>query len=299
LEFFAALSVALVAVYCGFNLLGILPFPAPEQLDLAHAFFVLALAPEFYAPMRRLAAAYHDRRAAETASERLQQFISRPAQVPGSPPTLQPAGLVFDAVTIRYPGSVEAAVEDFSLSVPAGRVVALVGPSGSGKSSLLNLLLGLAPLSAGRVRFGTADLAAGDFAAVAAWAGQVSLILPLSIRDNIALARPDASPSDVDAAVHAAGLGPMLATRLLGLETLLDARGSGLSGGERRRIALARALLKPAPLLLLDEPTAHLDTDAEAALVATIQRACAGRTVVIATHSDRLADIADVVVRLG
>ncbi|QXQ05980.1 thiol reductant ABC exporter subunit CydD [Sphingosinicellaceae bacterium] len=299
LEFFAALSVALVAVYCGFSLLGILPFAAPEQLDLARAFFVLALAPEFYAPMRRLAAAYHDRQSADTAAERLQSFGTS-TRMPGRAVSLEPAELVFDGVTIRYPGSVDAAVNDVSLVIPAGQVVALVGPSGSGKSSLLNLLLGLAPLTGGRVGFGGVDLAeAGDFAGVAAWAGQVSLILPASIRDNIALARPDAGEPDIAAAVRGAGLGPMLAARRHGLDTLLDARGSGLSGGERRRIALARALLKPAPLLLLDEPTAHLDAEAETALIATIHRACAGRTVLIATHSDRLAAIADVVVRLG
>ncbi|MDF0489308.1 thiol reductant ABC exporter subunit CydD [Sphingomonas sp. H39-1-10] len=301
LEFFAALSVALVAVYCGFNLLHLLPFPVPEQLDLGRALFVLALAPEFYAPMRRLAAAYHDKQAAETAADRLAALEGeRPA--PAAPAPLPPAapGIVFDAVTIRYPGEDTTAVSRFSLDIAPGETLALLGPSGSGKSSLLHLLLGLAPLSDGAVRVGGIDLArSGGVAALAAWVGQNPLLIAGSIRDNLLLARPEACAPDISAAIHAAGLGPMLVKRPQGLDSPIDARGGGLSGGERRRIALARALLKAAPLLLLDEPTAHLDARAEADLIATIDRARAGRTVIIATHSERLAAIADRVVRLG
>ncbi|PTQ08287.1 thiol reductant ABC exporter subunit CydD [Sphingomonas oleivorans] len=302
LEFFAALSVALVAVYAGFNLLGLLPFPVPERLSLGQAFFVLALAPEFYGPMRRLAAAYHDRQAAETAAERLSAIEA--ARAPAAPPT--PAlserlpGIRFEHVTIRYPGEDRAALSDVSLDVAPGKIVALIGPSGSGKSSLLHLLLGLAPLSGGRVRIGDMDLGElGSIAPFAAWAGQAPLIIAGTIRDNLLLARPDASPQEIAEAVRAAGLGPLLLKRRCGIDSPIDARGGGLSGGERRRIALARALLKPAPFLLLDEPTAHLDAASEADLIATITHACAGRTTLIATHSARLAAIADIVVRLG
>ncbi|MBO9713291.1 thiol reductant ABC exporter subunit CydD [Sphingomonas sp.] len=290
LEFFAALSVALVAVYCGFNLLGLLPFPVPEKLDLARAFFVLALAPEFYGPLRRLAAAYHDKQAAETAADRLMALPEPAAAPPGTPADL-PA-IVFSDVTIRYPGEERDAVSGVSFAVAPGETVALLGPSGSGKSSLLHLLLGLAPLSSGSV-------SVGNVAAIAAWAGQQPLIVAGTIRDNLLLARTEASADELATAIEAAGLAPMLANRPLGLDSPIDARGSGLSGGERRRIALARALLKPAPLLLLDEPTAHLDHASETALIATIAAARRGRTVLIATHSERLAAIADHVVRLG
>ena len=258
-----------------------------------------------HAPMRRLAAAYHDRQAAETAAERLQALVEPDRLVASAPlrallPSHTAAELIFDDVTIRYAGNIDAPVHGFSLAVPAGHVVALVGPSGSGKTSLLNLLLGLVPLDRGRVTLGGIDLiAAGNFATVAAWVGQTSLILSASIRDNIVLGKPDATVREIERAVNAAGLGAMLGVRRHGLDTVLDARGSGLSGGERRRIALARALLKPAPLLLLDEPTAHLDAEAEAAMIATIRQTCAGRTVLIATHSECLAVIADRVVRLG
>jgi ATP-binding cassette subfamily C protein CydD len=300
LEFFAALSVALVAVYAGFNLLGLLPFKVPEKLDLGHAFFVLALAPEFYAPMRRLAAAYHDRQAAETAAERLAALA-----VPVVASTSRVAALLaapeisFENVTIRYPDAERDAVAHLSFDVAAGETVALVGPSGSGKSSVLHLLLGLAPLSDGRILLDGLDLSVTcGIAGSAAWAGQIPLILPMTIARNIALARPEADESDIEAAAIAAGLGPTLAGREQGLATLLDTRGSGLSGGERRRIGLARAILTPAPLLLLDEPTAHLDIAAETALIEVIRTACSGRTALIATHSSRLAAIADRIVYL-
>ncbi|MCK8455190.1 thiol reductant ABC exporter subunit CydD [Sphingomonas faeni] len=301
LEFFAALSVALVAVYAGFNLLGLLPFPVPEKLDLGRAFFVLALAPEFYAPMRRLAAAYHDRQAAETAAERLAAVEkARVAPLPVAPVWSSAAPAIrFESVSIRYDGQDRAAVSDVSLEVRAGTIVALVGPSGSGKSSLLHLLLGLAPLSGGRISIGDHDLAEiGSLAPIAAWMGQSPLILPGTIGSNIALADPSASVERIAEVARIAGLSPMLLARG-GLGAVIDARGSGLSGGERRRIALARVLLKPAPVVLLDEPTAHLDAPSEAHLIAAIARACTGRTTIIATHSARLAAIADVVIDLG
>ncbi|MDF2495641.1 MAG: hypothetical protein K0S66_2575 [Sphingomonas sp.] len=299
LEFFAALSVAMVAVYCGFNLLGQLPFPVPEQLDLGRAFFVLALAPEFYGPMRRLAAAYHDKQSAETAAERL-MALPAPSATPRPRRVAAPPALAFVGVSIRYPESDRPAVARASFTVEPGQTVALVGPSGSGKSSLLHLLLGLAPLESGTVLVDGVPLdSIGTIAPLASWAGQHPLLLAGTIRDNVLLANRPATPQQLAVAVEAAGLGPMLARRPNGLESVIDPRGSGLSGGERRRIALARALLKPAPVLLLDEPTAHLDHASETALIATIAAACRGRTTLIATHSERLAAIADHVVRLG
>jgi ATP-binding cassette subfamily C protein CydD len=297
LEFFAALSVALVAVYCGFALLGLLPFRVPETLNLARAFFVLALAPEFYGPMRRLAAAYHDKQAAETAAERLSAFPP-PLVTSAITPVGALPSLVFDQVTIRYPDNDRDAVSGVSFEVPSGSIVALLGPSGSGKTSLLHLLLGLAPLSSGEVRVGGVAFP-GTLAPHSSWAGQHPLIIAGSIADNLRLACPAATPDALAAVIRDAGLGPMLARRTHGIDSIVDARGSGLSGGERRRIALARALLKPAPILLLDEPTAHLDAMSEAALIACIARACKGRTVLIATHSERLAAIADHVVHIG
>lgn len=298
LEFFAALSVALVAVYCGFNLLRLLPFPVPEQLDLKRAFFVLALAPEIYLPMRRLAAAYHDRQAAEAATASL-IALPRLQPRPAAPTFAAPPAIRFSGVTLRYPDADAPVLEGFDLDIPAGRTVALLGPSGSGKTSLLNLLLDLAPLSAGAVLIDGRPLTElGALSGQIAWAGQHPLITPGSIADNIALAKRDATRAQIEAAAQRVGLAGALAGRPGGLDAWLDERGSGLSGGERRRLSLARALLKPAPILLMDEPTANLDAVAEAELLDAIREAARGRTTLIATHSQAVADLADHVVRL-
>ena len=295
LEFFAALSVALVAVYCGFNLLRLLPFPVPEQLDLKRAFFALALAPEVYAPLRRLAAAYHDRQAAEAAALTL---AALPAPAPPPPAATFDAApaIRFRAVTVAYD---ETPVFDgFDLDVAPGEIVALLGPSGSGKTTLLNLLLGLAPLSGGEVLVGDRRLShLGSIAASVAWAGQAPVILPGTLADNLALAHPSASRDDLEQAARAVGLAEVLDGRG-GLDTRLDERGAGLSGGERRRLGLARAMLKPAPILLLDEPTADLDAASEQALLPILRAAAKGRTTLITTHSEAVAALADRVVRL-
>ncbi|MCB8875082.1 thiol reductant ABC exporter subunit CydD [Acidisoma silvae] len=304
LEFFAALAVALVAVYCGFNLLGLAPeFVQPfhfGHLDLARAFFILALAPEFYLPMRRLAATYHDRQSAETAADGLMAIAAQAPPAAAAPLALQAAPRIrFDHVMLRYPGHDHAVLDAFTLDIAPGQTVALLGPSGAGKTSILNLLLGLVEPTQGRVFID--DHALGPLATVAGsvgWVGQSPLITAGTLAENIALARPDATGTEILLAAREAGLSAMLATRAQGLQTDIDERGSGLSGGERQRVALARFFLNPAPLLLLDEPTAHVDAAAEEALVASIAKAAQGRTTLIATHSPRLAAIADRIVRL-
>ncbi len=294
MEFFAAISVALVAVYCGFTLLGLMPVPVPETLDLPRALFVLALAPEVYAPVRRLAAAYHERQAAEAAAtslataprERTNASRIGSRLVLSAPPAIR-----FEGVSVRYPGG-EEPISELDLRLAPQEVVALMGPSGSGKSSLLHLLIGLAPLSSGRVLInGTGLPSESGLAGAVAWAGQHPFVSPGSVGHNIALARPSASRREVMAAAAQAALSG-------DLERELDERGGGLSGGERRRLGLARALLSDAPIVLLDEPTANLDAEAELTLLPILRRLTAGRTALIATHSDTVAALADRVVRL-
>lgn len=289
LEFFSALSVALIAVYCGFNLLRLLPFPVPETLDLGRAFFVLALAPEVYQPLRRLAAAYHDRQAAEAAAPALiTPDETKPVRLTlgDTAPSIR-----FLAVSIAYDGAAPV-IDGLDLDVRPGQVVALVGASGAGKSSLLHLLLGLSPLTAGAVEIGGVRLGDGvDLSGQIAWASQAPVVVPGSLARNVALADPTACPGRVKAAAQTAGLTG-------DLERPIDERGGGLSGGERRRLGLARAMLKRAPILLLDEPTANLDPASEQAMLETIREAARGRTTLIATHSAAVAALADRVVRL-
>lgn len=293
LEFFSALSVALVAVYCGFNLLRILPFPAPDQLSLGQAFFLLALAPEVYQPMRRLAAAYHERQAAEAAVPHLQALeAALPAQARQPVDLTAAPRIVWSDVTITY-GEAAPAVSGFSHDLAAGRSLAFTGPSGSGKSSLLHALLGLSPVTAGTIRID--DLAldtAHDLGPSIAYAGQAPMVVPGTLGDNIRIARPEASDREVMAAAAQAGLSG-------NLNRPIDERGGGLSGGERRRLGLARAFLKPSAILILDEPTAHLDAASEQKLLPVIREACAGRTSLIATHSAAVAALADEVILLS
>ncbi|MBX3593357.1 MAG: ATP-binding cassette domain-containing protein [Sphingomonas sp.] len=283
LEFFAALSVALVAVYCGFSLLGLLPFPDPERLTLGEAFFALAMAPEFYLPMRRLAAAYHEKQLGEAAQTAL-------AGLPAPLPPVATAG-AFDGVAVRaaridWPG---VSIGPVDLTLGRTGLIALTGPTGSGKTSLLAAIAGQLHLTGGEVGVIAPD--------EIAWAAQRPLILPGSLRDNLTLGAPVADAA-ILAAIAQTGLTAMLATRGVGLDLPLDHRGSGLSGGERRRLGLARAILSARPLILADEPTADLDSASAAAIVALLVALSKERAVLAATHDPALVAVADREVRL-
>jgi ATP-binding cassette subfamily C protein CydD len=294
LEFFSAVSVALVAIYAGFSLLGLLPFGRLEDLPLWKALFVLTLAPEFFLPFRRLAAAYHERQVGEAALKRLAEAPD--AQPPPSAPRIATAPIIeFRGVRVIYDETCQ--IGPISFEAPAGRITALVGPSGIGKTSLLRALLGAVAYD-GSIQVDGEPLAPGaSLAASSAWAGQHVFILPGDIAANLRLAWPKASMDELAEASRRAGLDEMLARRG-GLEARLDERGAGLSGGERRRIGLARAFLKPVPLVLLDEPTSELDAALERDIAERILAFRSERTVILATHSPVLADLADHVVRL-
>lgn len=286
LEFFAALCVALVAVYCGFSLLGLLPFPAPERLTLAQAFYTLALAPEFYLGMRRLAAAYHDKQTGEAALDAI-GAVAQALPAPVAPVTA-PARLHGAGVIIAYPGGASIGPLAWDWAEPG--LHAVTGATGSGKSSLLLALIGQVPLATGTLRADDAAFSPGAINTAIGWAGQAVALLPGTLRHNLALggATDDAA---MLALLQQLGLGTMMAQRG-GLGMLLDHRGSGLSGGERRRLGLARAILSGRPVLLLDEPTADLDPMSAAAVRAVLRQYAQHRLVVAATHDADLAAMA-------
>ncbi|MFY9349756.1 MAG: thiol reductant ABC exporter subunit CydD [Sphingobium sp.] len=288
LEFFAALSVALVAVYCGFHLLGLLPFPVPERLTLSEALFALALAPEFYLPMRRLAAAYHDKQLGEAARERLFALAgttTTPAPIVlDRPPAIRAEGLCVDYDGVR--------VGPFDIDCPAGCITAIEGATGTGKSTVLHALLGTVSVSAGRIAIDGHPLENRGLRGSVSWVGQAVSILSGTLAENIRLARPGASDEAVLDAARRAGLTAVMEARE-GLATWLDVEGAGLSGGERRRIGIARALLRDAPLWLLDEPTADLDAATAEVVLHALRSAMAGRTVLLVTHDPLLAATAD------
>lgn len=290
LEFFSAVAIAMVAVYIGMSLLGIFAFGPGQDLTLFSGLFILLLAPEFFQPLRTLAAHYHDRAAAIGAVQELAPLLDAPPGVgaedgaAATAPVATPAAMLrLDRVDFAYAPDRPPVLAGFSLTVAAGERVALVGPSGVGKSTVLHLLLGfLAPLN-GTVRVAGQAPAAGR--TQVSWIGQRPHLFHGTLADNLRLARPDADDAAVARAVAQAGLEPVVARLPDGLATRLGEDGHGLSGGEAQRVAIARALLKDAPILLLDEPTAHLDGETEAAVLAALAVVAAGRTVLIATHS--------------
>ena len=288
LEFFAALSVALVAVYCGFSLLGLLPFPAPEALDLEQAFFALALAPEFYLGMRRLAAAYHDKQQGEAAARSIAEALAQGrAALPK--PLARPAAAIrmlsVTALTITYPdgncvGPIDADWEGPGLH-------AVTGPTGSGKSSLLNAMLGLAPGVSGTVRFNGNEEPPGTLLAMTGWAGQRPILLPGTLADNLLMGGASAGQPALLRLLDSCGLSGLVARR--GLDLAIDPRGSRLSGGERRRIGLVRAIVSDRPILLLDEPTADLDARTARLVIDVLEQVAQTRLVIAATHDPALA----------
>lgn len=292
LEFFSALSVALIAIYCGFYLLGELPFEVPETLTFATAFFVLALAPEVYAPMRRLAAAYHDQQTAMAATQRLMEIDILPESTPAARLTAAPE-ITYTEVVCGFADDPGFRIGPVSFTAAPGQVIALKGPTGSGKTTLLRLLLGQANLIAGSVQIGGQPVS--DIGESIAWVSQNPPILAGSLADNLRVANRSATDDQVTQAVELFGLQTLTQNRA---DMRLNERGSGLSGGERRKIGLARAWLKNAPILLLDEPTADLDAQAEAGLIEELPKLFKGRTVILSSHSPKLCALADQVVEL-
>jgi len=284
LELSAALATALVAVETGLRLLyGHMPYQA--------ALLVLLLTPEAYLPLRAVAAQFHasaeGSAAADSIFEILDTPLPRQASPPAPVPDLRSATIRLDGVTVAYPGRSRPALAQLSLSISPGELVMLTGPSGAGKTTLLQLLLRFTEPASGTIRVGGSGLAAVPveaWRAQIAWVPQQPRLFAGSVADNIALGQPGASRAAIEHAAGLAGAAAFIEAFPRGYDTPLGERAAELSAGQRQQLALARAFLRDAPLLLLDEPTAHLAPAAAAAIDGVIRGPMAGRTIIVATH---------------
>ena len=240
------------------------------------------------------------------AGRRVLELTDREPDVHDPPsPLPAPSGfpaITFEGVSARYSPDGPPALERFDLTLQPGRRLALVGPSGAGKTTVVNLLLRFLDPVEGRVELGGHDLPSyrqEDVRRTIAVAGQDLHLFSTSIRENVRLARPQATDAEVDEALRRARIGDWVASLPEGADTAVGEEGTQLSGGQRQRVALARALLRNAPVLVLDEPTAHLDPETAEGLVRDILSAADGRSVLLITHRPEGLDLVDEVVTLG
>lgn len=310
LEFFAALGVAGLAVYFGLSFLGLIDWRG-EPLSLETALFCLLMAPEVYLPWRQLAMHYHDRanvRALVAEIARLFDGLPPVAPDPGAGrehgagdgAAVMAAGPAGAGVPLPAAGTPVWQLAGLSLPVPgrtpvmldgpcvitAGEWVALTGPSGTGKTTLLETLAGLRPFD-GQIRLlgrPLADWSAAERGQRVLLISQRPWLVPGSIADNLRLACPQATGSQLREALRSVGLDAWLDGLPQGLDTPVGSRGLGLSGGQAQRLALARLFLSTAPVLLIDEPSAHLDDASRDRLLAQLSDFARQRTVLIATH---------------
>jgi thiol reductant ABC exporter CydD subunit len=299
LELAATAGVALVAVATGLRLVG-------GSLGLQAGLTVLILAPELYLPFRRLGAEYHASADGLAVAERMFELLDAPAAMArgGARPAPDPAraAVRFEQVCFSYPARETVVLDGLDLELEPGRTVALVGESGAGKSTVAALLLGLLEPTAGCITVGGVPLPSCDrvsWHAHTSWVPQHPTLFRASVEENIRLGDPTATDQRVRQAARQAGAETFIEALPEGYATLIGDGGRALSPGERRRIGLARALLKDAPLVVLDEPTADLDPASVALVSRAIRGLQEGRTVLLIAHRSEMVQHADRVVCLA
>jgi thiol reductant ABC exporter CydD subunit len=297
LELAATLGIALVAVTVGVRLVD-------GAIGFEPALTVLLLAPELYLPLRNLAAEFHASAEGRAVATRLLDLAEAPAAVTSTGsglPAPSQAEIVLDAVSFRYPGRPQVVLDGAALTLTPGETVALVGPSGVGKSTVAALLLRFLEADTGRITVDGTDLADCDTAAWReriAWVPQHPSLFRGTVADNIRLGARSADMRAVIEAAALVGADEVVASLPDGYDTLVGEGGRSLSAGERRRIAIARAVLRDAPFLILDEPTADLDREHAQRVADAIELHGDGRTVLLIVHRPELVTLADRVVRL-
>lgn len=284
LELAAAISTAIVAVSIGLRLIA-------GQIGLETGLVVLLLAPEFYLPFRALGAEHHAGMEGRAAGQRIFELLDAPEPVtrPSAPAPCpdRPQRIELQGVSYTYPNATTPALQGLNLTLEAGRITAIAGPTGAGKTTLVRLLLGFIEPTAGAILVDGLPMNTLDPAAWRArvgYAPQRAHLFAGTLRDNLLLARPGADPVALERALDQAECGELLARLPRGLDTVIGEFGADLSGGERQRLSLARAFLKDAPVVVLDEPTSHLDPANEALIRSALERLAADRLTVVIAH---------------
>ena len=298
LELAATLGVALVAVTVGVRLVG-------GGLGLEAGLTILLLAPELYAPLRQLAAQFHASADGLAVAERMLELLDAPPAVGGGgrlvPPSPAEWPVRFERISFSYPSRAQRVLDRLDLELQPGETVALVGASGTGKSTVASLLLRFAEPDAGRITVGGLDLAECRtelWRSMVAWVPQRPTMFRGTVAENIGLGVRGASQQRIRDAAMLAGADRFVRALPFGYETAIGDGGRPLSAGERRRIALARAFLRDAPLVILDEPTADLDRTSADVVAEAVERLRVERTVLVIAHRPELVQRADRVVSL-
>jgi thiol reductant ABC exporter CydD subunit len=298
LELASTLAVALVAVTIGVRLID-------GGIALQAGLTVLVLAPELYAPLRQLGAEFHASADGLAVADRILELLDAPPEVRVAHAGFRPAPTAgpirFEQVSFSYPSRPEVVLDRLELELLEGETVALVGRSGSGKSTVASLLLRFAEPGTGRILVGGRDLAEccpDEWRRSVAWVPQRPTIFAGTVLNNICLGAPGAPRARARESALLAGADRFIAALPDGYDTVVGDGGRPLSAGERRRIALARAFLRDAPFVILDEPTADLDRVSADVVAEAVERLCHGRTVLLIAHPAELAQRADRVVSL-
>ncbi len=289
MEFIAGIGTGLVAMVLGLRLLD-------GSVPLYTALAVLLVSPEVFLPLRRAGAEFHASTEGQAAAGRILDVLDEPVTAPASaasaPPVPQPPlPLSMTGVTVTFAGRTAPALDRFDLHLEAGEHVALIGPSGAGKSTVLAVLLGFVVPDAGTVAVAGTDLSTLEPAAwrrQVAWVPQRPHLFGGTIADNLRLGDPEADTGQLHRVLAAVGLADLVAALPAGLDTAIGDGGLAVSAGERQRLAIARAALRDAPLVLLDEPVAHLDRATEGHLREALAPWLEGRTVLVAAHRPEL-----------
>lgn len=301
LEFFSAVAVALVAVYVGLGLLGLIRFGPATDISLQHALFVLFLAPEFFNPLKQFSVYYHDKAAAVGAADNILNILQQPQikAISTAIPDLQKTEFAIELRNVSKFYQQNKVLDSFSFQVKTAEKIALVGESGAGKTTLFNLLLGFVQANDGLILINGEQPSQQNTVENIAWAGQQATVFYATIKDNISLLNHNVTDQQINIAADLAGVTDFSQNLEKGLLTWVGEKGYGLSGGQIQRIALARAFIKNTDIILLDEPTAHLDQQTKVRLLDVIDRLFKGKTLIIATHDPQVIARMDRVVDLS